>query len=141
MFIFNLSKPNPLILAFRPRAIKISSKTAEPFVLGSDQVLEFQGEIYGKLKTKDELIELYSKMQGTPHTLWTANVIAQAGRPLWRYVGRSDLTLRPLSDSEIQEYIDTYWDDIQYCAGGYQIEKTPSLFSKVTGHWFDILGL
>ena len=123
------------------KAQKISNRTPSAFVLGCDQILDYKGQIFGKPTSKQHLTSVLKNLSGKTHTLWTANVIAQGGRPLWRHVGRADLTLKPMTQDTITDYAEEHWDSVRHCAGGYKIENTPALFSNVDGNWFDILGL
>lgn len=110
-------------------------------VLGCDQIGSSQGHVLRKPKSKEDLSNSLKSRRGGTEQLWTANVLYKDGEPIWRYIGRTDLTLHNLSDDEIDQYVERHWETVQHCAGGYAIENTPYLFSDVKGNWFDILGL
>ncbi len=122
------------------KARKVSSKQGG-LVLGCDQVLVFEGTIFGKPTSPGDLRDLMRHMNGRPHKLLTAQVLYKDGEPIWRHIGRVDLTMRVLSAAEIDDHIETHWDDIQHSAGGYHAETTPHLFDDIKGDWFDVLGL
>lgn len=124
------------------KARKVSFKHSESFVLGSDQVLEFKGEILGKPKTKDHLITTLQEMRGQTHSLLSAAVIYQNGEPVWRFVGQVRLLMAELSDEFIADYTHRNWESVKHSAGGYMIESEGSrLFTRITGDYFTILGL
>lgn len=123
------------------KAQKISNKNPGAMVLGCDQVLVFDGQIYGKPATPDDLVAQLNDMQGKEHRLITGNVVYRDGKPLWRHVGIARLVMQTLSLDEIQTYVANTWENVHHCAGGYQFENTPDLFRSVKGDWFDIMGL
>ena len=51
------------------KARKVAAKHPEPLVLGADQVLEFEGRIVSKPKTREDAVEQLMSMRGTDHKL------------------------------------------------------------------------
>ena len=52
------------------------------------------------------------------------------------------MTMRPLSEQYIADYVAQYWDDIRHCVGCYRIEaEGAQLFSSISGSQFTIIGL
>ena len=52
------------------------------------------------------------------------------------------MTMRNLSDDFILKYVEDNWNTIQHSVGGYEIESAgASLFSKIDGDFFTIIGL
>ena len=123
------------------KARKISMKNPQSWVIGCDQVLAFEGEVFGKPTTLDDLKQCLTRLSGKTHRLITANVIYQNTKPMWRYVAVSHMTMHPMTVDEISEYAEKAWPDARNSAGGYYFEETPHLFSEVRGNWFDIMGL
>lgn len=121
---------------------KVSAKNPTALVIGADQVLDFSGTIVSKPKDKGDAITQLSQMRGQRHMLWSAAVISQNGKPIWRFVGQVRLYMRHVSDSYLEHYVHRNWQEIQHCVGAYQMEKEGSrLFSKIEGDYFSILGL
>ncbi len=123
------------------KATSVSAQVSGELCLGCDQVLEFQGETFGKPSSPANLEATLKRMSGQSHILHTAQVIVKDGKVLWSHVARTKLFLRNLSDQAVGAYIDENWSDVQGCAGGYLFEKTPHIFEKVEGNFTDILGL
>ncbi len=124
------------------KAKKISLKYPDAFVIGSDQVLDFQGQYFSKPKSPECLVEFLVKVSGEDHRLYSSAVIYKGGRPVWRHVGKVTLAIRDLSKEYIRDYVISEWDNIRYCVGGYKIEdKGLRLFDKIEGDYFVILGL
>ena len=123
------------------KAKKISSKNIDSWVLGCDQILSLDGEVFSKPDSKAQLSANISQMAGKTHQLITANVIYKGAKPMWRHTAVSNLTMHPMSPLEVQNFVTKFWLEAQNSSAGYCFEKTPHLFSKVKGNWFDIMGI
>ena len=123
------------------KAKKVSIKNPLSWVLGCDQVLAFEGKVFGKPKTQEDLRQSLTRLSGKTHRLFTANVIYHNTKPMWRHISINRMSMHPMTVTEIETYIEKSWPDAQHSAGGYYFEKTPHLFSEVQGNWFDIMGL
>jgi septum formation protein len=124
------------------KAAKVSEKNPGALVIGCDQVLEHAGTLMSKPKTiKDALLQL-KKMRGDRHTLLSAAVIYEAGKPVWRHVGIVRLRMRDASDAYLQDYVARNWDSIQDAVGAYKLEEEGvRLFSRIEGDYFNVLGM
>ena len=124
------------------KALKVSQKHPENFVLGCDQILSFNGEIFSKPKNKEELRDQLMALRSSRHELLSAAVIYQNAQPIWRFVGTARLTMRDFSETFLDNYIDQNWKLVENCVGGYQIEAEGiQLFQRVEGDYFSILGM
>jgi len=124
------------------KALKVSQKHPENFVLGCDQILSFNGEIFSKPKNKEELRDQLMALRSSQHELLSAAVIYQNAQPIWRFVGTARLTMRDFSETFLDNYIDQNWKSVENCVGGYQIEAEGiQLFQRVEGDYFSILGM
>ena len=124
------------------KASKVASKFPDSFIIGSDQILEFQGQLISKPQSKAELFVQLQAFQNKTHRLFTSAVIYHENRPVWRHISKVDVSLRPLSDEVITAYIDRVWDHIQYCVGGYRLEaEGVQLIRRINGDYFSVLGL
>lgn len=121
------------------KAIKISTRRPGALVLGSDSVAELDGMRFDK--PGDALADQLRQLSGKTHRLHSAAVVAQDGVAVWRALETAKLSVRPLSDAFIDDYV-ARDPDAKWCAGGYRIEGLGAqLFEKVEGSWFAILGL
>jgi septum formation protein len=125
------------------KAVKVSNRYPGALVLGSDQILETkEGIILTKSETPDQAKETLAALSGKSHKLYSAAVIAEGGRPVWRHIDTAVMTMRPLSDGFIDDYVTQYWEEIRPCVGGYRIEaEGAQLFAKVDGNQFTIMGM
>lgn len=111
-------------------------------VLGSDQVLDCDGHILGKPETPQEAMDHLRLLSGRAHHLHSAAVVCCEGTPIWRHVGHARLTMHPLSDSFIHDYVSRNWDRIRHTVGCYKLEEEGvRLFARIDGDYFTILGL
>lgn len=125
------------------KAVKVSARAPEALVLGSDSVVALDdGSLLDKPRTRDEAADHLSRMSGRVHELWSAAVIAQDGRPVWRHVERARMHVRDLSDGFVRRYLDAEWPAIASCVGCYRIEGPGvQLFHRVEGSHHTVLGL
>lgn len=124
------------------KARKVASKGEDGLVLGCDQVLEFGGRIVSKAESPDDALALLKEMRGKPHSLLSAAVVYDAGRPVWRHVGQARLMMRDSSDAYLEGYVERNWDSIRHSVGGYKLEEEGvRLMSRVDGDYFTVLGL
>ena len=124
------------------KALKVSQKCPENFVLGCDQILSFNGEIFSKPKSRNALRDQLMALKSNRHDLLSAAVICQNAQPIWRFVGTARLTMRDFSETFLDNYIDQNWKSVENCVGGYQIEAEGiQLFQRVEGDYFSILGM
>jgi len=138
------TKPRDLADALAElKAVKVSLRHPDRLVLGSDSVVALaDGRLLDKPETRDQAAEHLAAMSGTRHELWSAAVIAEAGRPVWRHVEAARMHVRPLSPAFIQAYLDQEWPAISGCVGCYRIEGPGAqLFSRIEGSQFTVLGL
>lgn len=124
------------------KARKIAERQPEALVLGCDQVLEFDRRAWGKPETPEDAKAQLQQLRGQSHRLLSAIVLYDRGEPIWRHVGRADLTMRSFSDSWLDGYLARNWDSIRHSVGGYKLEEEGvRLFTRIEGDYFTILGL
>lgn len=124
------------------KALRISEKRPEALVIGCDQVLDLGGQVLTKPSTREEAATQLCALRGKRHSLLSAVVICDAGKPIWRHIGQVRLMVRDFSDDWLEGYLDRNWPDIAESVGAYKLEKEGvRLFSRVEGDYFTVLGL
>ncbi len=124
------------------KARKVSGKRPEAVVLGSDQVLDFEGAILSKPESPEEAFAQISRLRGKSHKLYSAAVIYEEARPVWRNVGQVRLSMRDVSDEWLADYVERNWNSIRHSVGGYKLEEEGvRLFNKIEGDHFNVLGM
>jgi septum formation protein len=123
------------------KAIKVS-RSHPGFVVGADQTLELEGELYDKAETVDEARARLHLLRGKPHKLHSAVVVAKDGAPIWREVVTATLTMRDFSDVFLDDYLAHEGEAALGSVGCYRLEgRGVQLFSRIDGDYFTILGL
>ncbi|WP_420396406.1 Maf family protein [Nioella sp.] len=124
------------------KARKIAEKHPDATVIGSDQVLEFQGKILSKPTSNEEAANQLRALRGKQHKLLSAVVVYSRAEPVWRYVGQVRLLMREISDDYLVAYLARNWPGIGDSVGSYKLEEEGArLFSRIEGDYFTVLGL
>ncbi len=124
------------------KARKVAEKHPEALVLGCDQVLALDREIFAKPETPDDARAQLRRLRGKTHKLLSALVVYENAEPVWRFVGEARLTMHDISDAYLDDYVTRNWDSIRHSVGCYKVEEEGvRLFSAITGDHFTILGL
>ncbi len=124
------------------KARRGGQRDPDALVLGCDQVLAFDGQVFSKPKDRAELRAQLDRLNGNRHQLLSAAVLWQDGRAVWRHVGIVRLTMRECSDAFLDDYIDRNWSSICTSVGGYKLEEEGvRLFQRIEGDYFHVLGL
>ena len=124
------------------KALKPSILNKSAFVIGSDQGLDLKGELINKATNRNEAKEQLMKMSESIHTLITATTVAQDNNIIWKYVDRSKMHMRKLSEDLIKEYLNKVDDNILGLVGVYAIEEEGiKLFENIGSDLFSIQGI
>ena len=124
------------------KANKISEKMTNKIVLGADSVIDLNGEIISKPKSREDALDILKKLNGRKHQLISSVCISKNGTMIWHYTDASTLTMKQLNLEEIKSYLAKIRDKELYAYGVYQIEANGrSLFSKIEGNEDTIMGL
>ena len=123
------------------KAIRVSRGRPE-FVIGSDQTLDLDGQLYDKADSVEAARERLKLLRGKTHRLHSAVVVAKEGTPIWREVVTASLTMREFSDAFLEAYLASEGPHALGSVGCYRLEGPGAqLFSKIEGDYFAILGL
>jgi len=122
----------PKDFALRLSKIKAESlrdQNSNHLIIGADQVLEFESQVYGKPLSRRKNIEDLLLFSGKSHFLHTA-VTLISPQAAHSFVDTTQLTMHSLTDYQIKQYVDK--EQAFDCAGGYKIESFGiSLFKEI----------
>tara|TARA_Y100000590_G_scaffold231236_1_gene260573 strand:- start:2550 stop:3131 length:582 start_codon:yes stop_codon:yes gene_type:complete len=124
------------------KANKISLKFNNEIVLGADSVIDINNELISKPKSREEALKILKKLNGKTHYLISSVCISKNGSMVWNYTDKASLTMKDLTDMELEEYLSKINDEALYAYNVYQIEgEGRSLFSSIKGDENTIMGL
>jgi len=112
------------------------------YIIGCDQLLEYDGTILSKPENLTIAKTQIATLSGQTHKLHTAAVLFHHHQRIWHHHVICEMTMRKLSEEEIDAYITNFGEQALVSSGGYQIEGGGvHLFQNMNGSWYDILGL
>ncbi len=124
------------------KSTKISTKKPNKIVLGADSVIDLDGQLVNKPKSREEAKNILMMLNGKTHFLITSVCISKNGHMIWNYSDRSSLKMKKLDSLMIDEYLKKISDNKLFSYGVYQIEsRGKSLFEKIDGDANSIMGL
>lgn len=103
------------------KAQSLTNLFPNQWIIGSDQLIDFEGEILGKAPTAERAFLQLKKLSGNSHQLITSVALVRNNETPIIFTDTTQITIESLSDSEIKTYIalEKPFD----CAGSYKIES------------------
>lgn len=124
------------------KATRVSEKHPDALVIGCDQTLGHEGQMFDKPRTAEEALSQLKALRNSQHSLFSAAVIVENGKPLWRHIGQVRLRMRDASDRYLADYVDRNWQSIRHAVGAYKLEEEGvRLFTRIDGDHFHVLGM
>ena len=124
------------------KANKVSIKKTDEIVLGADSVLDLNGELISKPKSREEAMDILKKLNGKSHFLISSVCVSKNGSMIWNYTDKAKLTMKNFSDKDLTNYLSKIPDETLYAYNVYQIEgEGRNLFASIEGDDDTIMGL
>ena len=124
------------------KANKVSIKKTDEIVLGADSVLDLNGELISKPKSREEAMDILKKLNGKSHFLISSACISKNGSMIWNYTDKATLTMKNFSDEQLKDYLSKISDENLYSYNVYQIEgEGRNLFHEIKGDEDTVMGL
>ena len=138
-----LSKPGEIAaLLAQGKALFVSERMPDRCVVGADQTLALGQRLFSKPAGRAQAAEQLRALAGNTHELHSAVAVARGGKVLCSELSIARMTMRQLSDEEIQAYLDAAGEAVTTSVGAYQLESLGvHLFERIEGDHFTILGL
>lgn len=138
-----LSAPGEIAaLLARQKAVAVSSDNPGRYVIGADQTLALGSRLFSKPSNRTQAAEQLRALAGGCHELHSAIAVVRDAKTLFETVAVARMTMRRLSDAEIDAYLDQAGEVIMTSVGAYQLEGLGvHLFERIEGDHFTILGL
>ena len=138
----NTEPENIALVLAEAKAMNVSEGKPGALVIGSDQTLSLNGEIFHKPTDIKAARRHLSSLSGRIHRLSSAAVIVRDGEILWRHVATADLTMRTLAPGFIDRYLSRVGQKALSSVGAYQLEgEGIQLFRHIRGDYFTVIGL
>ena len=138
-----LSAPGEIAgLLAREKALFVSSNNPERYVVGADQTLALGTRLFSKPAGRAQAADQLRLLAGGTHELHSAIAVARDGKVMFADVSVARMTMRHLSEGEIEAYLDQAGEAVTTSVGAYQLEGLGvHLFERIEGDHFTILGL
>lgn len=130
-----------MILA-EAKALAVSAGKPGKLVLGGDSLVEVCGRMFDKPVSRADAARHLQFFSGNEMRLHSAAVLMRDGACVWRHCELAKLTVRRLSGSFIDSYLDREWPAVSGCVGVFRMEALGvQLFENVEGSHFTVLGM
>jgi septum formation protein len=111
------------------KASSLLGEESDSAIIGCDQLVSFDGRIFGKPGTFSRAVDQLTAMAGLTHDLITALVVIR-GERIIRHTDLTRLRMRALTRDAIERYVAA--DQPLDCAGGYKLESRGiALFERI----------
>ena len=139
----SLSAPGDIAaLLAREKALSVSMRRPNNFVIGADQTLALGTRLFTKPDSRAQAAEQLRMLAGNSHELYSAVAVARDGKILFESADMARMTMRRLGEAEIEAYLNEAGAAVISSVGAYQLEGPGvHLFERVEGDHFTILGL
>lgn len=112
-------------------------------IVGADTVVSIDGDILGKPKTEEMAFEMLMRLQGREHHVFTGVTIVKKledGEQVIPFVEDTEVFVRPMTEEEIWQYIET--GEPMDKAGAYGIQGRFGVYIKgICGDYYNVVGL
>jgi septum formation protein len=139
-----LSAPSEIAgLLAREKALAVARQRPDHFVVGADQTLALGDRLFSKPANAAQARAQLESLAGHTHDLHSAVAVARDGLIMFEHVAMARLTMRHLSEAEIDSYLEEAGEKVVTSSvGAYQLERFGvHLFERIEGDHFTILGL
>jgi septum formation protein len=122
------------------KARSVAAMFPDRRILAADTVVCAGGRIIGKPRDADDARKILREISSEPHTVVTGVALLEPGEERLIASDTTQVTMRPMSDEEIEDYIASgEWEGK---AGAYAIQETADRFvEKVEGSYTNVVGL
>ena len=126
----------------REKALVVSAKLPAALVIGADQVLACEGQLFDKPGGVAAARAQLQRLRGRTHQLNTGVALAHNREIVWQRTDTACLKMRAFSDAFLESYLLEAGEAIWGTVGGYEIEGLGiQLFVSLSGDTSTIVGL
>ena len=122
------------------KALDVSRRFPGEYVLGFDTLVFLNSEPLGKPKSKQEALEMLSRLNGCTHKVITGVAVAHDGRLVASDCEETRVTFRRVSPAELENYVAS--GEPMDKAGAYAIQGLGArLVKSIDGCFYNVVGL
>jgi septum formation protein len=138
-----LSNPREIALLLAcEKAKAVSAHHPGSYVIGADQTLALGDRLFNKPAGRPQAMAQLRDLAGNSHELNSAVAVAHDGKIVFEDVSVARMTMRQMTETELEAYLDAAGDAVTSSVGAYQLEGLGiHLFERIEGDHFTILGL
>ena len=135
------NQPDKLVMKLSElKAKDVASNNPDAIIIGSDTVVAHKGHIMGKPADRAEAISMIKSFAGDIHQVYTGVTIIIPNEKTYTFNVCTDVHVLPMTDEEIERYVDT--GEPMDKAGAYAIQGLFAPFiSKIDGDYYNVVGL
>jgi septum formation protein len=124
------------------KALWVSTRQPGRIVVGADQTLALAQRLFSKPAGRAQAAEQLRALAGNTHELHSAVAVARDGEIMFETTSVARMTMRRLTATDIEAYLDEAGEAVTSSVGAYQLEGLGiHLFERIDGDHFTILGL
>ena len=129
-------------LLAREKAVAVSMLALDRYVVGADQTLALDNRLFNKPSGRAQAAEQLRTLGGRTHELNSAIAVARGGKIMFAHVAVARMSMRSVTEAEIEAYLQRVGEAVTASVGAYQLEGLGvHLFERIEGDHFTILGL
>lgn len=137
-----ITAETPALLAEKlatAKCLAVAADEPDTLVLGCDTVVEYEGQVFGKPRDKEDARRMLEALSGAEHLVHTGICLAKGGA-VKSTVATSRVHFLPIEPSDLTGYLDT--KEPYDKAGAYAIQGHAGLWcDSIQGTYFNIMGL
>ncbi|MCL1967297.1 MAG: Maf family protein [Fibromonadales bacterium] len=122
------------------KALEVSAKFQNNFVLGGDTLVFCENEVLGKPKDREDALDMLKKLRNKVHRVISGIALCKNSELLFQGAKQTEVYFRNYSDLEILDYMATmeYVDK----AGAYGAQgKGARFIESINGCFYNVMGL
>lgn len=117
--------------------------TQQTVIIGADTIVAYDKEIMGKPKDSEDAVRMLKKLQNNTHQVYTGVtliIISDGERKIVRFQEKTDVSMYPMTDKQIRDYVAT--GEPKDKAGAYAIQgKCAAYIKGICGDYNNVVGL
>jgi septum formation protein len=123
----------------KARSVWLNRK--DGIILGADTITVLKDRILGKPKDEEDAMKILRELAGTKHSVITGVCLINAATGAIMYGSEeTGVEMRPMTDSEIEEYVQT--GEAMGASGAYRIQESGDRFVEgIKGSFSNVVGL